>query len=152
MRIMLDRFKGETGRRLLIQSMSKQFIIEGDEAIAAALVNAADLIQFPKGAQLIHQGDTDNDLYFIIEGSFSIRINGKTIAQRDTGEDVGEMAVVDPQSMRSASVIALKDSVVAMVTEASFSEIASQHPRLWRALARQQGNRLRQLNELLGGK
>lgn len=149
---MLDKFNGDTGRQLLIQSMSKQFIVEGDKTIAAALVDNADLLEFPKGSQLIHQGDTDSDLYFIIEGRFSVQVNGKQIAERESGEDVGEMAVVDPQSMRSATVIALENSVVAMVTEESFTSVADKHPRMWRALARQQGNRLRQLNELLGGR
>ena len=146
---MLERFKGDAGKQLLIEVMSRQFVVEGDQGLAAAIAAIADLVEYKTGAHLMHQGDAEHDLYFILEGKFSIQVNGEVISSRSAGEDIGEMALIDPMTTRSASAIALEDSVVAMIAEEDFTELANKYPKLWRAFARQQGNRLRQLNERL---
>jgi CRP-like cAMP-binding protein len=62
---------------------------------------------------------------------------------------VGEMAVVDPDARRSASVSAVADSVVARITELEFSALADRFPRLWRRIALELASRLRAGGEML---
>lgn len=59
------------------------------------------------------------------------------------------MALVDPKAKRSASVVALEDSVVAKISEAKFGELANQHVSLGKNIAREMGERLKQRNDLV---
>ena len=79
-------------------------------------------------------------------GTFSVAIDGRVVACKKAGEHVGEMAVVDPFRPRSASVTATSDSVVARITEPDFSALADRYPRLWRRIALELANRLRDGN------
>ncbi|MGA9723857.1 MAG: hypothetical protein WBQ86_15470 [Candidatus Binatus sp.] len=53
------------------------------------------------------------------------------------------VAVVDPLTFRSASVTGTSDSVVARITDADFSALADEYPRLWRRIALELADRLR---------
>jgi CRP/FNR family transcriptional regulator, cyclic AMP receptor protein len=69
-----------------------------------------------------------------LSGKCSVLVNGRVVASRSAGEHVGEMALVDPEAQRSASVTAVTDSVVAGITEPEFSALADRFPRLWRRI------------------
>jgi predicted nucleotide-binding protein len=146
---MIERFTGSDGRRVLIDALLSQTLVRGAQDIALDLANAAELVGYEAGNLLIEQSAADNDLYLILSGSFSILVNGREVAQRSAHQHVGEMAVIDPSSRRAASAIALEESVVARITEPSFAEIANRYPELWRGIACELGDRLRQRNELV---
>jgi CRP-like cAMP-binding protein len=71
------------------------------------------------------------------------------VASRSAGEHVGEIALIDPEAHRSASVTAVTDSVLAGITEPEFSALADRFPRLWRRIALELASRLRTGNEML---
>jgi CRP/FNR family transcriptional regulator, cyclic AMP receptor protein len=95
------------------------------------------------------QDAADRDLFLILSGTFSVIVNGRIVARRSAGEHVGEMAVVDPEAHRSASVTALTDSVVAGIPALEFSAVADRYPRLWRRIALELARRLRDENQIL---
>jgi CRP/FNR family cyclic AMP-dependent transcriptional regulator len=72
-----------------------------------------------------------------------VRDNRK-IAHRTAGESVGELAVIDVHKRRCASIVAVEDCIVASVPESNFARIARRYPELWRSLAKQVADRLRQ--------
>ena len=146
---MIRRFSGPHGQRLLTEAIAQQPIIYGNYDLAAKLASLVELVSCDQGYYLIEQSSTDNDLYLIITGQFSVIVNGREVAQRKAGQHFGEMALIDPKAHRSASVVASEVSVVAKVTEACFTELASEHPDLWRRLAKELGDRLRQRNSLV---
>lgn len=146
---MIGRFSGPHGQRLLTDVIAQQPIVYGNYGLAAKLASLAELVSCDQGCYLIKENDTDNDLFMIITGQFSVLVNGREVAQRKAGEHVGEMALIDPKAHRSASVVASEASVVAKVTEACFIELATEHPDLWRRLAKELGDRLRQRNSLV---
>lgn len=146
---MIERFSGSGNRRLLIQELRHQPIVEGDLARAEALADSVTLAEVPAGTAIIAQDGHDNDLYFILAGSFSVRVHGREVARRTAREHVGEMAVISPSARRSASVAAVETSVVARISEGAFSELAEHHPALWRALADRLAARLRERNGLV---
>jgi predicted nucleotide-binding protein len=146
---LLRRFQGDSGRRVLLEALRTQRIIEGNQSLAAELANVVDLRQFADGEQLITQQATDTDLFFILAGRVAIIANGREVARRDAGTHVGEMALIDPSARRSASVVAVGEVVVARVGEPEFAHIADRYPRVWRLLAVEMAQRLRQRNVLL---
>jgi len=146
---MINRYKETSGQRLLIDAILQQPIIYGKNEIAAKLAPIAELLSYDPGQLIIKQNDTDNDLYLIVVGQVSVVVHGREIALRKAGEHFGEMSLIDPTQYRSASVVASKSCVVAKLSEDRFSELAIEYPELWRGIARELGNRLRQRNNLV---
>lgn len=140
----LKRFKGSVGIRLCREALMDQRIVQGNEAIAKALCKKNELQCHRVGDTIIKQGDGTNDLIFILAGKIAVVRNNREIAHRAAGESVGEMAVIDVQQKRCASIVAKEDCVVASVTEADFARIARKYPELWRRLVKQVADRLRE--------
>jgi CRP/FNR family transcriptional regulator, cyclic AMP receptor protein len=142
---LLDRFRGPDGKLRLVEVLRTQTLVR-DEDLAVELARRVTLKAVPAGAVLITQDSADRDLFLILSGKFSVTINGRVIASRSAREHVGEMALVDPDARRSASVSAVADSVVARITERDFSTLADRFPRLWRRIALELATRLRDGN------
>lgn len=143
---MLQRFTGESGRRLRVQALLSQKLIAGNLELAEKLSDSAKFFELSKGKTLIEQNAAENDVYMIITGSFDVLINGRKIARRFPNDHVGEMAAIELTQQRSASVIASEQSVVAQISEAEFSALGSQFPEIYLAVARELSRRLHQRN------
>jgi predicted nucleotide-binding protein len=143
---MLQRFTGESGRRLRVQALLSQKLIAGNLELAEKLSDSAKFFELSKGQTLIEQNAAENDVYMIITGSFDVLINGRKIARRFPNDHVGEMAAIELTQQRSASVIASEQSVVAQISEAEFSALGSQFPEIYLAVARELSRRLHQRN------
>ena len=142
---LLKSFQGSEGRRHLIEGLISQPLI-ADRGLALAVERRLKLEEVPAGAMLIEQNASDTDLFLILQGEFSIAIGGRIVARKRAGEYVGEMAVVDPRTPRSATVTATVDSVIARISEADFSDLADKYPRMWRRIAVELASRLRNQN------
>src|SRR3989442_801305 len=146
---MLTRFTGPSGRQRLVAALMEQKIVCHWEPLAVALADVADLIEIEPQDELIAQDSADNDIYLILAGRVAIRVHKREIAIRQTGEHVGEMALIDPTAPRSAGVFATERTVLARVSEPHFTAIASDYPDLWRELAKELAGRLRQRNQFV---
>ena len=111
------RFKGGDGLRLCREALADQTITRGNEAIVKALCKMHELQYHRAGDTIIKQGDGTNNLILILAGKVAVIRNNREIAHRAAGESVGEMAVIDVQQRRSASIVATEDCVVGSVPE-----------------------------------
>ena len=143
---MKERFEGATGRRLLIDTLKTQKIVAGNSALAEELASLGEVAAVKAGEKIIHQGASDNDIFFILTGSFDIVVNGKVVAKRGANDHVGEMAVIEPAQARTATVIAGEDSVVCKLSEHQLSDLGQHHTDIWRYFARELVRRLAQRN------
>lgn len=148
---MLARLSGDAGLRLRTDAFSSQKIVMGNPSLAAELAQQAQLTAVMAGEVLIEQGGSDNEIYFILTGKFTVVVNGKVVQTRGPGDTVGEMAAIEPSLRRSSSIIAKEDSVVGMLTEAELSDLGARYPDIWRFLAREIAKRLMQRNALING-
>ena len=146
---MINRFRGEASRNRLIWALRKQSILHDNETLSNELADQAELLQFESGEELIIQDGADNDIYFIIAGRLSIVVNGREVAIRNSGQHVGEMVLIDPSARRSASVIAIEQTVIAKISETFFRSLAEKYPRIWQLIAVELADRLRQRNRLV---
>ena len=121
---MISRFRGTENRDRLISAIRQQTIIHDNENLSIELADQAEILQFEPEEYLIIQGGADNDIYFILAGRISIVVNGREVAIRESGEHIGEMALIDPSARRSASAVAIEQTVVAKISEASFPSIS----------------------------
>ncbi len=143
---MIERFTGQEGRSTAIEALGNQSALLGDAGLVEAVYDQAEVLGFEPGETLIEESDPTNDAYFILSGIVSIRVNGREVAVRTSGQHVGEMAVLDPGRRRSASAVAEDDVVVARVDALTLNTIAESYPQLWRNIARELSERLRQRN------
>jgi CRP/FNR family transcriptional regulator, cyclic AMP receptor protein len=146
---MKSRFEGPAGRRLLIEALRAQRVVVGSDDIASRVADVIELRELATDDVLVTQNHADNDLYLIIAGTLNIDVNGRRVGTRSAGTHVGEMALIDPAARRSATVTAAGPSLVGKVTEPHFTEIADTYPRMWRALAVETAERLRQRGRFL---
>jgi NTE family protein len=105
------------------------------------------------GEVLIREGDDADSLYLIAEGRVRVhnrRDDGTTqvLAELGRGELVGEMALVTNEP-RSATVTAVRDSVVLELPASAFVELVRGHPDVLREVTTKVVGRL--LRSLRGG-
>ena len=120
-----------------------QPIFQSNGAAIASVARKCKFENFPKGVKIISQGGKDTDLIFILKGSVEILVKNRNHIVRKAGTHVGEMAAIDPTAKRSATVRAIESTDIARISEMDFSKIAAQWPNLWRQLALELANRVR---------
>ena len=146
---MKERFEGESGRRLLIDTIKEQKLVAGDSALASEIASIGEVIELKPANVLIKQGHGDNDLYLIVAGSFNVVVNGRLVAKRSSNDHVGEMSAIQPTQLRAATLIAAQDSVVIRLSEGQISDLGDRYPSIWRCFAKEISRRLEQRNQLV---
>lgn len=146
---MLDRFTGTDGPRLIRQAIYEQQCLAHNNDVTDALFTDHILVDFKKDDVLITEGAQDNDLYLILAGRVSIRVKGREVAIRQAGQHVGEMTVIEPSKPRSATVVALETVVAVKVPEPRFAALAERYPYLWRRMAMELTDRLRERHKFV---
>jgi CRP/FNR family transcriptional regulator, cyclic AMP receptor protein len=146
---MIKRFEGEAGKRNLIAALQGCIIVEHNEALAKRLAEDGQLVSFELGNEIIAQGGSDNDVYFIIFGQADILVNNRHVAIREVGDTVGEMALLEPTEPRAATVSARTEVVALKLTEPKFHQIAQEFSQVWKAVAQVVADRLRQRSAFL---
>jgi NTE family protein len=120
---------------------------ELDEELLTQILNKGKALEMDTGNFLFHQGDRDNSLYIVLSGRFRAlaeQSDGILHALGDIGEGepIGEFALFMAEP-RSASVVAIRKSVVLKLTESQYLEIVASNPAFSTKLTRFVVNRLR---------
>ncbi len=145
----IDKFDGKAGTKRLIEVIKSQVIVNGEINVAKKIFKKGQLKEFKKGQHIIEQDDHDTDIYFIICGSVSIRVNEREVALRYSGNHFGEMSLIEPTKKRSATVVATEPTVVLKISEYDFTKTAGSFPEMWRKIAIELSNRLRERNRFI---
>lgn len=103
-----------------------------DEFVDAA-VPLLDWIELAGGETLFEEGDSEDGVYFVISGRLRalVEVEGtpRPIGEIGRGETVGEMAVLTGEP-RSATVTAIRDTVLAHASHDAFDALWKRHPEL----------------------
>ena len=86
-----------------------------------------DLVEFPADAVIFAEGREGNYMYVVMNGEVSISLNDRVIATASPGEIVGEMALIN-SDIRSATVTANTDCVLALIDQSSFESLLRHVP------------------------
>ena len=107
-------------------------------------------IELAGGETLFREGDPENGVYFVINGRLrALQKDGdqlRAINEVARGETVGEMAVLSGEP-RSATVVAIRDTVLAHASYQAFEELWRRHPELPVHMARIIIDRLARFSE-----
>jgi CRP-like cAMP-binding protein len=121
----LDPFSGAEGKKRLAAALKSHEVIGNHGTLARKVAEQGEVQEFPSGHTLLKQNAIDEDVYLILEGEVAVEVNGKRVATSGPGAPIGEMALLDPYGARSASVIAITESVVVVrIKRARFEALA----------------------------
>jgi NTE family protein len=96
-----------------------------------------------RGVELVRQGDAADALYVVISGRFSVEVEERLepIAEISSGSPIGEIAFF-AGGTRTATVRAIRDSVVVKLTRSDFDAISQRSPAIWQAITAKLAERL----------
>jgi CRP/FNR family cyclic AMP-dependent transcriptional regulator len=133
----------------LIDALSQQKIIFGNIELAKLIATEGELIEFLPGRNIIEQGASDRDIYFLLAGRAQIIINGIRLYPRTAGWSVGEMSAINRNISRAATIEALEPTVTWKISHNRLAAVGSEMPDLWRLLALDLTGRLEQRNQFI---
>jgi CRP-like cAMP-binding protein len=97
------------------------------------------------GTVIMDQGQTGREAYVILDGSASIKRNGKKIGTAKTGAVIGELSLLD-NGPRTATVTADTDVTLLVVTERGLKATIDNIPAISRKLLKALATRVRELD------
>jgi CRP-like cAMP-binding protein len=95
----------------------------------AKVAKASDEVSVAAGTTFVDQGQTGREAFVLLNGSATVRRNGKKIATLGPGAVIGELALLD-RGPRTASVTADVDSTVLVIDQRHFTPILDEVPTL----------------------
>jgi hypothetical protein len=107
---------------------------EVERSLSGAVMGMKPQIRkLAEGASLTIQGDPGNELYLVLDGMFTVDVDGEVVAEIGPGTIVGERAVLEGGT-RTSTVRAITAAKVAAVSSAAFDaddllDVAAGHRR-----------------------
>jgi CRP-like cAMP-binding protein len=99
-----------------------------DRQIADVLATAKQR-RFAAGDRIIAQGDEGaRGFYLIIEGRTEVRSGDTVLAEFGAGDYFGEMALLLPDTPRTADVVATQDTTCLVITQWDLRALLVAHP------------------------
>jgi NTE family protein len=106
-----------------------------EDAERARLAAELETLNLKRGDVLVRQGEVSDALYVVVTGRFSVTVEGRQqmIAELGPGQPVGEIAFL-AGGVRTATVTALRDSLVLRLGRAEFEQLSAKNPSILRTL------------------
>ena len=127
------------------------FFADMEPAARRETLERTRMVRARKGQALLSKGDRSTDVFFILDGRLQALLysaSGREISLRDLveGDLFGEMAAIDEES-RSASIVALAESRLLVMSRADFRAALETSPGAASWLMRHLTARIRSLTE-----
>ncbi|MCC7254162.1 cyclic nucleotide-binding and patatin-like phospholipase domain-containing protein [Hyphomicrobium sp.] len=96
-----------------------------------------------RGDVLMRQGDAAEALYVVVSGRFAVTLEGRhaPVTEIGPGQPAGEIAFLTGGT-RTATVTAMRDSLVLALSRAEFDALVTAHPGIWGTLTATLARRL----------
>jgi CRP/FNR family transcriptional regulator, cyclic AMP receptor protein len=118
--------------------------------LSTQLFAATELVRLRAGEVLFRAGDFGTGCYRVEDGLLKVTMVSRSGVERilaflGRGAIVGELSTIDGLP-RSASVVAVRDTAVNLLSRAAFEDFGEKHPELYKSLVRLLAQRLRETN------
>jgi len=104
---------------------------------------ALEEVQVPPGRLLCEEGTIGREFFIIVDGTASVRRNGRRVATLGPEQYFGELALLDRRP-RSATVVSDTDMRLLVLEQRAFNGILEDVPALARKLLAAMATRLRE--------
>ena len=106
---------------------------------------------FRRGEVVFHMGDPADTLHLIVSGRFAVRVQTAladvaVLTVLGPGEPFGELALLDPDGRRSATVEALEPGETRSIHRPDFERLRSEHPSVTEVLVALLAGQVRRLS------
>lgn len=113
---------------------------DNDEEILAGLLTKVSVVRLRVGSILYRQGEPGENLHVVLSGRLQVKVampegSERIVAYPQPGDVVGEMALLSG-SCRAATIIAVRDSTLAMIERSAIDSLVADHPRIFSNIAR----------------
>ena len=98
------------------------------------VAHIADELDLPKGKMMAEEGDRGREFFVLLEGEADVTKGDRSINRLGKGDFFGEIALVTHMP-RTASVTAMSDVRVLVVTERDFAGLLKRSPEISRGVA-----------------
>jgi CRP-like cAMP-binding protein len=109
------------------------------------IAKAGDEINMPAGTLIVDQGQTGREAFIVLEGTVSVKRNGKKVATLGGGTVVGELSLLD-HGPRTATVVCETDCTLMLITQRHFLAVVDDVPALAHKLLASLAGRIRELD------
>ena len=108
-----------------------------------ALENQLEPIPVTRGIALVTEGDDADALFVVVSGRFAVEVGGdpEPVTEIGQGATIGEIAFF-AGGKRTATVRAIRDSVVVRLSRPDFDDISQRSPAIWNAITATLASRL----------
>jgi CRP/FNR family transcriptional regulator, cyclic AMP receptor protein len=109
------------------------------------IARASDEIHVPSGKVLVEQGDVGRECFVIVDGTVTVKRNGRKVATLGPGAYFGELSLLD-KGPRTATVEAESPLTVLVLGPREFSGVLDDVPGLAHKLMASLASRVRELD------
>lgn len=142
-----DEVKGILAKNPLFNGLEEMYIND--------ILEIGEIKTYPKGTQVICEGESGDVVYFILSGRAKVTLYGEegreiVLSVLEKGDMFGEMSIIDDKP-RSANVEAARDLECLSVNRAAFLEYLSRHHKVYMMFLAYLTERLREATRKIGG-
>ena len=109
------------------------------------IAKASDEIAVKAGTTLVDQGQQGREAFIVVDGTASVKRNGRKITSLGPGAVIGELSLLD-RGPRTATVTADTDMTVLVIDQRNFAGVIDQVPALAHKLLATLAGRIRDLD------
>jgi CRP/FNR family transcriptional regulator, cyclic AMP receptor protein len=109
------------------------------------IAKASDEIAVKAGTTLTDQGQQGREAFIVVDGSATVKRNGRKITSVGPGAVIGELSLLD-RGPRTATVTADTDMTVLVIDQRNFAGVIDQVPALAHKLLATLAGRIRDLD------
>jgi CRP-like cAMP-binding protein len=102
-------------------------------------------VSVPSGTRLVAEGDAGSEFCIVVSGGCRVERRGVTLRTLEPGDSFGEISVIDGEP-RTATVTALADTDLVVLSQPDFDHALKVAPDLGRALLTQLCAQIRRLD------
>ena len=110
------------------------------------IAKAGDEITMAAGSLLVDQGQTGREAFVVLEGTVTVKRNGKKVSTLGPGTVVGELSLLD-HGPRSATVVCETDCTLLLLDQRHFISVLDEVPTLAHKLLAALAGRIRELDK-----
>jgi len=93
------------------------------------IAKAGDEITMAAGTLIVDQGQTGREAFILLDGTVTVKRNGKKIATLGAGTVIGELSLLD-HGPRTATVTCETDCTLLLITQRHFFAVLEEVPAL----------------------
>ena len=114
------------------------------------VARASDEVTVKEGHELIRQGDVGREMFVIVEGTATVKRNGRKLGTASPGNAIGELSLLD-KGPRTATVVADGECKVLVLGAREFAGVLDEVPGLTHKIRASLATRIRELDTKIYG-